>query len=443
MTDIQTSDKSLITVDDIEKPIERLLNLTPEHCANPQIKAFLRHLQAAGDYQPGDAQSQIDAAYYENQDWVDRILEIANEMDFEAEVLRECGAMTLDEVRQTWRHLKDTKVADLIAGAIREKATDEAQQNEVEDARNGQSQPVHFTEAYPCILSVDETVPAPCKLTASNNKMHGVLGGKSYYWDRDKKDVLNTPCIEARLGACNATGVNVASEQQGQTEQTKSNGAGAIAGDKIQQGQHHSKVKGVGRARKRRTHKPIAHVYLKMASDYRSYGLREIHLQLWHNARNSGHALFTGKLEYKRVKSDESRFQYCDFQSQRKFRATLNKPKTRPGRYTKGKAKRFIDEPWYVELNQYLLHQNQLREEHGLPELLVSHSQHTQRSKKGNIVWVHRDDRRVLLLFRDTKGRPQKVQMLDGRVAIEFPVLNPDTSAEDGSPDWRATWYRK
>ena len=180
-----------------------------------------------------------------------------------------------------------------------------------------------------------------------------------------------------------------------------------------------------------------------MGSDFRGYGLREIHLQLWHNAASSGKALYTGKLEYKRVKSDETRFQYCDFQTQRKFRATLNKPRTRPGRYTKGEPKRFIDEGWYVELNQYLLHQNQLRQEHGLPELLISHSQHTQRSKKGNIVWVHREDRRVLLLFRDQNSRLQKVLMLDGRFAIDFPVIHPDVNDKDGSADFRATWYRK
>jgi hypothetical protein len=180
-----------------------------------------------------------------------------------------------------------------------------------------------------------------------------------------------------------------------------------------------------------------------MTSDFRRYGLREIHIQLWRNAPDSGKALFTGKLEYKRVNSDETRFQYCDFQTQRKFRETLNKPKTRPGRYTKGEPKRFIDEAWYVELNQYLLHQNQLREEHGLPELLMSHSQHTQRSNKGNIVWVHREDKRVLLLFRDSNGHPQKVLMLDDRFAVDFPVIHPDISDEDGAADFRATWYRQ
>ena len=96
-----------------------------------------------------------------------------------------------------------------------------------------------------------------------------------------------------------------------------------------------------------------------------------------------------------------------------------------------------------MELNQHLLFQNQLRQEHGLPALLISHSQHTQRSKKGNIVWLHREDRRVLLLFRDPNGRLQKVQMIDGSFAIDFPVLNADICAEDGSPDFRATWYRQ
>lgn len=444
MTEFLTGDENRITIDDIEKPIERLLHLTQAHFTNPQIKAFVRHLQARSDFQYGDAQNQIEAAYYENQDWVVRILEVANEMDFEEQVLRECRAMSLGDVRRTWGQLKDTKVADLIAGVIREKVAEEKGEREAEDARNGQSQPVHFKEAYPCILSVNETDPYPCKLSAPENKMHGVLEGNSYYWDEETDEVLNTPCIEARLGACNATGVNVPSEQQGQSEQSKSNGAGATPDQTIQQGQQTSIMgKGAGRARKRRTHKPIEHRHLKMVADYRSYGLREIHLQLWHNAPNSGQALFTGKLEYKALRGDETRFQYCDFQTQRKFRGTLNKPMTRPGPYTKGKSKRFIDEPWYKELNQYLLHQNQIREEHGLPELLVSHSQHTQRSRKGNIVWVHREDKRVLLLFRGTKVRPQKVQMIDGRFVLDFPVLNPDISVEDGSPDWRGTWYRE
>jgi len=432
MTEFQTTDDNRITIQDIARHILLLDDLADQHLADPRIQRILHKLQDGTGFRPGDAQGQIEAAYYQNEDWVDRILAIQSDFEWEERVLRECRAATLDELGEAWRNSKDTPQADLIAMVIREKADLD------------QSHPVHFNEPTPCILSVNNPNPYPCKLSASKNKMHGVLRGNSYDSNEREGEVLNTPCIEARIGGFNAAGVIVPSEPEGQQVQSRGNGAGAIPTNKNQHSQQASIIgNGAARARKARTHKPIAHAHLKMASDFRSYGLREIHLQLWRNGLGSGQALFTGKLEYKRANSDETRFQYCDFQSQRKFRATLNKPKTRPGRYTKGEPKRFIDEPWYTELNQYLLHQNQLREEHGLPALLVSHSQHTQRSKKGNIVWVHREDRRVLLLFRDTKGNPHKLQMLDGRFAIDFPVLNTDISAGNASADYRATWYRQ
>ena len=111
--------------------------------------------------------------------------------------------------------------------------------------------------------------------------MHGVLEGNSYDLDKSKDEVLNTPCIEARIGGFNAAGVNVPSEPQSQQEQSRGNGTGAIPTDKNQHSQQASKIgNGAGRARKARTHKPITHTHLKMGSDFRGYGLREIHLQL-------------------------------------------------------------------------------------------------------------------------------------------------------------------
>ena len=194
MTEIQTTDQDRITIKDIARPFDRLRDLTDEQLAHPQIQRILHKLQDGSEFRPGVAQSQIEAAYYENEDWVERILEIKGTIDWEQGVLRECRAADLDELGEAWRSSKGTPQADLIAMVIREKA------------ESKQSLPVQINDPY------------PCKLSAPQNKMHGVLEGNSYDLDKSKDEVLNTPCIEARIGGFNAAGVNVPSEPQSQQE---------------------------------------------------------------------------------------------------------------------------------------------------------------------------------------------------------------------------------
>ena len=98
MTEIQTTDENRITIDDIGRPFGRLRDLTDEQLAHPQIRRILLKLQDGSEFRPGDAQGQIEAAYYENEDWVARILEIQNNIDWEQGVLCECRAAALDEL---------------------------------------------------------------------------------------------------------------------------------------------------------------------------------------------------------------------------------------------------------------------------------------------------------------------------------------------------------
>jgi hypothetical protein len=225
MIEIQTNDDNKITIEDIASPAMRLDDLTDQHLADPRIQRMLHKLRDGSDFQSGDSQSQIEAAYYENEDWVDQILAIQSDIDWKECVLRECRAASLDELGEAWRNSKGTPQANLIAMVIREKA------------QNVQSHPVHFNEPTPCILSVNEPNPYPCKLSASEIKMHGVLEGNSYHSNNRKDEVLNTPCIEARIGGFNAAGLIVPSEPERQQEQSRGNGAAAIPEQQIQQGQ--------------------------------------------------------------------------------------------------------------------------------------------------------------------------------------------------------------
>jgi hypothetical protein len=122
------------------------------------------------------------------------------------------------------------------------------------------------------------------------------------------------------------------------------------------------------------------------------------------------------------------------------MRRPIAKPSYKNRDVSHSQLKQFRYQPWWLELNEWLKYMNQLRHDAGLPELLISFSQY-QEWKKCKRVWVHRDDRTALVLFRDAKEIPIGVQYFSLSKAIDFPDLNVVISDEPNAPIFKSVWY--
>lgn len=440
----------MITIKDIENTIEALaaLGLDDEHFSYRPIGRIVDKFQDGTDLSRNSDQGQIEATYHENMDWLNAL---KGELETYNELKNMFHAATIDELRGAYPDQKGTPTGDMMERAVAEKNT----QNEAENEQPypciltdlPAPQPAHFNESDPCILSVNDKAPYPCILTGKSIRMHGLLKGKLNDKKTRKEIYINNPCIGTRLADSNATGFSSNEESQNQNfvKPIEKIPMGFVA-PANHQDESQQKAKVGNGARAARTRKPIHHDHLKMVRDYRSYGLADISIDVWKPESNAGMAstgaaLFTAKMHYMRTKG-EVRYMNVDFQSQRKFRGTLNKTRCRPKRNETRELERFIDDTWYVELNQYVLYLNQIRAEGGLPEVLLGHSQYKQRSKTNKVVWVHREHKRVILLYRDANGNPAKLQMLDGRFVIDFPVLDRVVSSNANAPLIKTRWYR-
>ena len=184
--------------------------------------------------------------------------------------------------------------------------------------------------------------------------------------------------------------------------------------------------------------KEIERRYIERATNTSRFNMFQIHLQLWTNT-GKGVAPVTGSIEYKKRNLDgslDSRFEYCDFTPRTKFRRNLNSYKTLNKRH------RFIEDPWWQELNKYLQWYDWLLGDLEYEPLLVSFSQHRIRGKKGQTIGHKRDDQIALMLLRNKDQTPHQLIMFNGPYAIKFKNFQLQVNQTTGHSDYRADWYK-
>lgn len=187
---------------------------------------------------------------------------------------------------------------------------------------------------------------------------------------------------------------------------------------------------------------------------------QEIHVQLWGNANENncatGKAAFGGKITIesrRKIITEEATTtpkvilnSYCDFIKREAFRRYLNRPKNKWSK----KPTRLIDDPWYKELNQFLLWLNQIRKSQGLKyEALVSTAHirvpRTKADKQGKKAGkyfqydIKDDDHVALILLLNDLGLPVRLILFHGGTGYEFDDVW-EASGKEGASDWRATW---
>jgi hypothetical protein len=299
----------------------------------------------------------------------------------------------------------------------------------------------------------------PTELSAENVKTVGLLVPINTIGFEEINEELNNPTAASAvvIGCANTKGVDRSDERialalpnqdPGLCEsQSESNSDGAAA------------AKPQRKRKPRRYDEPDYRHVLKTDRIPRHW--REIHIQLWKQPppsatkKSAGKAIYGGKvtIESRRplVTEDGTTTpkvildSFFDFAKRESFRRYLNRYKNKWSK----KPQRLIDDPWYKELNQFLLWLNQIRESQGLKyEALVSTAHirvpRTKAKKQGGsgsyFQYDTKDDDKVagILLLNDRKI-PVRFILLHGGTGYEFDDIW-EADGKEGSSDWRATW---
>jgi len=133
-----------------------------------------------------------------------------------------------------------------------------------------------------------------------------------------------------------------------------------------------------------------------------------------------------------------------DFVPQETFRRYLNRYKNKWAKV----PQKLIEDPWYEELNRFMLWLNQIRDSQGLKlEALVSTSHRRvlrpKAKKQGMYAQydIKDDDKVAAVLLRNDGGLPVRLILMHGGIGVHFEdVWTADGKL--GSSDWRTTWKR-
>ncbi len=298
----------------------------------------------------------------------------------------------------------------------------------------------------------------PTDLSPENVKTVGLLVNNNSIALEEINEELNNPTATsaAVIGDANNSGVDCSDELIAL--------ASPIQDPGFCESQSENKTNGAAAKRKskRRARKHMEPDYLHIfKTDRIPRHWQEIHVQLWKNAEGedknaTGKAAFRGKITIesrrKLITEDSTTTpkvivdSYCDFIKRENFRRYLNRYKNK---WSKN-PKKLIDDPWYKELNQFMLWLNQIRQSQGLIyEALVStahirvpRTKADKQVKKGSSYHQYdiKDDEHVacVLLLND-QNIPLRCILLHGGTGYEFADIW-EADGKEGSSDWRATW---
>ena len=301
-------------------------------------------------------------------------------------------------------------------------------------------EPYGYDESNPTATRGPNLDSNPSELGAGNPNSVGLLVHNNCPGLEEETGELNNPTAAsaAVIGVADTNGVDCSDERI------------ALASPNRDPGlcERQSEIKTVGAAAKpqskrrpRKHAEPDRQHILKTNRIPRHW--REIHIQLWDqlpaavNKKSTGKATFGGKvtIESRRKLITEDGIttpkiildSYCDFIQRENFRRYLNRYKNK---WSKN-PKRLIDDPWYEELNRFLLWLNQIRQSQGLKyEALVSTAHvrvpRTKAKKQGKSVSTYyqydiKDDDKVavILLLNDLKV-PVRLILLHGGTGYDF-----------------------
>lgn len=430
--------------------------LTDVHLMDHRITNLLADLAEWNHYDDVD---EAEALYQRNEFIADQIIDLIEEHIALAQ-------LPLEHIEAAFNEIDDDSMKKVL-NAIHAKIgrADDPEYVDLFERRlgvtidfgrlNDNFEPYGFKHLNPTALRGPSSDLNPTNLSPDSVKTVGLFVQKNNIALEEINGELNNPTAASAvvIGDANSAGVDC-SDEQVLASPNQSPG--------LCESQSEQKTMGAAkRQRKSRRHKEPEYRHI-LRSNRIPRHWREIHIQLWENTSAIGNKNTTGKAAFGGKITIEGRKKlitengietpkvildsYCDFTKREAFRRYLNRYKNKWSK----KPTRLIDDPWYEELNQFLLWLNQVRKSQGLKyEALVStahirvpRTKANKQSKNGSSYFQYdtKDDDHValVLLLNDMKV-PVRLILLHGGKGYEFDDIW-EADGKEGSSDWRATW---